>query len=422
MVLLVAGAAWWQRQAFAPGRKSSTTHPFRTVKAWTGGLERSLRVAGVTAAERFAMLLAPQMRGTRQHGGGHGEFMLVLQKLAVPGSFVKKGDIVAEFDRQYMLVRLEDYKAMADQHERNVLRLKAFRAVVRAAYEQRMLVAKGTMEKALIDLKKAPILSEINREKLQLDYAEAKARYEELRDDEGNLLISETAAVARSEADLRVSKLEYERARRNADRMLVKAPLDGMTVMMTLHRSGQANQIQEGDQISSGQPYMQIVDLNKMVVTASVNQVDAQAVRLGMHARVRFDAYPQVELPAKVTSVGAFAQSGGWRGSYVRGVPIQLKLERTDPLVVPDLSVSADLVLESADNATIVPREAVFGDEEQRYAFVHEADGGWEKRPLDVVMSNATAVAVRAGVNPGDVLAAEPPSQEAGQPLQAQAQ
>jgi multidrug efflux pump subunit AcrA (membrane-fusion protein) len=340
--------------------------------------------------------------------------MLVLQKLAVPGSFVKKGDIVAEFDRQYMLIRLDDYKAMADQHERNVLRLKAYRAVVRAAYEQRMLVAKGTMEKAEVELKKAPILSEINREKLRLDYEEAKARYEELRDDENNLLISETAAVARSEADLRVSKLEYERARRNADRMLVKAPLDGMVVMMTMHRGGQTNQIQEGDQIGSGQPYMRIVDLRNMVVNANVNQVDAQMVHLGMPARVRFDAYPEVELPARVTSVGAFAQSGGWRGTYVRNVPIRIKLEGTDPRVIPDLTVSADLVLGETDNATIVPREAVFGDEAQPYAFVREADGGWEKRPLDVVMTSNTAVAVRSGVSPGDVLAAEWPGQESG--------
>lgn len=420
VLLLVAVGAWWQRNALAPGRRTGAAHPFRTVKAWTGNLERGLRVAGVTAAERFAMLLAPQMRGSHQHGQGRGDFNLVLQKLAPAGGIVRKGDVVAEFDRQLMLLRLDDYKAMADQHDRNLLRLKAFLAVTRAAYEQRVLRAKGTMEKAAEDLKKIPILSEIKQEKARLDYEEARMRYEELRNNAENVMISEGAAIARSEADVRVSQLEYERARRNADRMLVKAPLSGMVVLMTTHRGGENGQIREGDQVGSGQPYMRIVDLRRMVVTASVNQVDAQAVRLGMRARVRFDAYPDLELPAKVTSVGAFAQSGGWRGSYVRGVPIGLKLERTDPLVVPDLSVSADLVLETTENATIVPREAVFGDEDHSYAFVHEADGGWEKRPLEVVMGNATAVAVRGGVNPGDLLAAEVPAQEAAQPAQNQ--
>jgi hypothetical protein len=392
-----------------PARPSAASpHAFRTVKAWAGTFERCLRVAGVTGAERFALLMAPQMRGTHQPGRGRAEFNLTIQKLAPGGAVVGKGDIVAEFDRQFMMVRVDDYKAMADQHERNLKRLKAWLAVRRASYDQRLLVAKGNMEKAALEIKKAPVLSAIKSEKDRLNYEEAKSAYEELLQNDENMMISEGAAVARSEADLRVSQLEYERAVRNADRMLVKAPIGGMVVMMTTRRGSETGQIQAGDQIGPGQPYMRIVDLSKMVITAAVNQVDAHAVRLGMRARVRLDAYPHVELPAKVTSVGAFAESAGWRGAYVRSVPIRLKLEKTDPLVVPDLSVSADLVLETADSATIVPREAVFGGEEP-YAFVHET-GGWEKRPLDVVMTGSTAVAVRSGVNPGEVLAAEDPS------------
>ena len=411
VVVLGIAVGYWQRQAFTATRRAAATHSFRTVKAFTGSLERSVRVAGVTAAERFSMLLAPLMRGSRHYG--HGEsFMLVLQKLVAAGSRVKKGDVVAEFDRQYMLVRLDDYKATADQHDRNVVKLKAALAVKRAAYDQTVIAARGAMEKAALDIKKAPALSAIAQEKNRLNYEEATAVYQELRKDEPNMIVSESAAIARAEADLRVSRLEYDRAQRNADRMLVKAPIDGMAVMMSVRRGGETAQIQEGDQVYSSQPYLRIVDLSKMVVDASVNQVDAQSVRLGMHAKVRFDAYPDLELPAKVVAVGVFAQSTGWRGAFVRSVPIRLELDHTDPVVIPDLSVSADLVIESVPNATIVPREAVFGGDDEPYAFVHDRDGGWEKRPLEVVTSNATAVAVRSGVNPGDVLAVEPPSEK----------
>jgi multidrug efflux pump subunit AcrA (membrane-fusion protein) len=416
IVILVGVLAYWQRQAFEPAAKrAAAARMFRTAKARTGSLNKSVRIAGVTAAERFSVLLAPQMRGTRGHShGGGGDFSLVLQKLVPAGSHVKKGDVVAEFDRQFMLLRLDDYKSMSDQHERNVVRLKAYLTVRRAGYEQQVLRAKGEMEKAAVDLKKAPILSAINTEKYRLNYEEAKAAYDELHRDLDNVMISEGAAVKAAELDMGVARMEYARAERNANTMLVKAPIDGMAVMMTTRRSGESAQIQVGDQIGSGQPYMRIVDLSKMVVDASVNQVDAQMVHLGMPATVHFDAYPEVELPARVTSVGAFAQSGGWRGTYVRSVPIRLKLEAADSRVIPDLSVSADLVLGQTDNATIVPREAVFGDEAQPYAFVREPDGGWEKRPLDVVMTSNTAVAVRSGVNPGDVLAAEWPGQESG--------
>lgn len=410
VVILAGLVAWWQRQAFSSRQPAAAVPAFRTVRAWTGSLERSLRLAGVTAADKFALLLAPQMRGTRGHGPH--DFTLVLQQVVPAGSYVRKGDLVAEFDRQYMLVRLEDYKAMVDQHERNVTRLKAYRAVVRAAHDQLVIKAKGQSEKAALDLKKIPILSDIKAQKARLDYEEAQARYRQLNDETQYVMISESSAVLNSELDLRVSRMEFDRAQRNADRMVVRAPIDGMTVMMTTHRGSDHAQIQQGDQVGSGQPYMRIVDLRNMVVNATVNQVDAQFVHLGMAARVRFDAYPGLELPARVTSVGAFAQSAGWRGSYVRSILVRLKLERTDPKVIPDLSVSADLSMGHTDNATIVPREAVFGGagEEGQFAFVRDADGDWEKRPLEIVMTNETAVAVRSGVNPGDVLAAEWPA------------
>ena len=61
--------------------------------------------------------------------GGGGDFMLVLTNVATPGSHVKKGDIVAEFDRQYQLVRLDDYRASLAQMEANIKKLEADLAV-----------------------------------------------------------------------------------------------------------------------------------------------------------------------------------------------------------------------------------------------------------------------------------------------------
>lgn len=412
VILVVAGAVvWWQREVFVPAlRKAPTTPGVRTVAASTGSLEKSVRIAGVTGAERFAVLMAPQMRGSRQ-GRGSQEFNLVLQRVAPAGALVKKGDEVAEFDRQYILQRMEDFKASVDQHSRNVTRLKANLMVSRAAYQQLVIRARGQMEKAALDLKKAPILSAIQAEKYRLDYEEASESYKETAGRSTNVEISEGAAVRRAELDYRQTQLEYSRAERHVNTLLVRAPMNGMVVMQSIRRGGEQAQIQAGDQIGAGQTYMRIVDLSDMIVNANVNQVDAQHVRLGMEARIRFDAYPELELPAQVVSVGAFAIQTGWRGSFVRSVPIRLKLDRTDPRVIPDLSVSADLLMERAEDVTIVPREAVFGSDGEYFAFVQAGGGKWDKRAVEVALENPTAVAVASGVNPGDVLAAEvPPS------------
>ena len=104
-------------------------------------LEHLLRVSGVTSANRYVTLMSPQMLGSRKTHG-HGSFDLTLQDLVPGGTQVKKGDVVARFDLQYMMTRLDDYRAWGLQHENNVKRLKALLQVTRVNHEQQVLAAR----------------------------------------------------------------------------------------------------------------------------------------------------------------------------------------------------------------------------------------------------------------------------------------
>jgi HlyD family secretion protein len=182
-----------------------------------------------------------------------------------------------------------------------------------------------------------------------------------------------------------------------------------MAVMQTIRRGSDTTEIQVGDQVAPGQPYMQIVDLASMGVEANLNQVDAERVRIGQKARVHFDAYPGLELPAHITAVTAFARSRGWRGNYVTEVPIRLQLDAVDKRVIPNFSVSVDLVLEQTADTVAVPRESVFQESGKNFAYVRRP-AGWEKRELSLGLKNNVAAAVLSGLREGDVVAAELPS------------
>jgi hypothetical protein len=156
---------------------------------------------------------------------------------------------------------------------------------------------------------------------------------------------------------------------------------------------------------------MQIVDLSSMLVTATANQADAAHFQIGQPARVRFDAYPDLELPARVFAVGTYAKASGFRSGFIRELPIQLKLERTDARVIPNLTASADIVLESISDASIIPREAVFGAESRQKPFaLVRGQTGWRKREVELGMANHIAVAVASGIQPGEVVALERPA------------
>jgi len=342
-------------------------------------------------------------------GGGGGEFQMTVQNLVKPGSRVAKGDVVARFDDQYMQNRLDDYRASVIQTEMSYKKMLADLEVSRKAHELSIETAKADLDKAQLDLKMTPVVSNINAERLRLAAEEAAARYKQLLQAVQHVRVSETADLRVADLELQQSRLELKRAEVNAERMVLRAPIDGMAVMENNVRGGgEFEQIKEGDQLFPGQPLMKVVDLSSIMVTAVVNQVDAEKIRIGQTARVRFDAFPGLDLPARVLAIAAVPRSSRMRGDWLKEIPVSLKLEKLDPRVIPDLSVSVDVVVESEQSVSSVPRESLFYDAEGAYVYVKNGLK-WEKRRVETGVGSYTTVTIRRGLNSGDLVALEPP-------------
>lgn len=342
--------------------------------------------------------------------GGGGDFGLVLQKAAKPGSMVKKGESVAEFDRQFQLLRLDDYRASVTLAEAALTKLKADLEVTRKNHEQSIAQAKATLDKARLDMKTLPVLSEMDATRIKLAVEQAEAQYKQVQSERRLMTISLNSQIRNSEIELSQAKLELKRAEANVDRMVLKAPIDGLAVMQIIPRGSDLAQVQEGDQLFPGMMFMTIVDPSSMVINAVVNQVDVERLRMGAKARVRFDAYPDLVLPAHVVSVGGIPRTGGQRANYVKEIPIRLKLDAMDPRVIPDLSVNVGVIVESeTEQASIVPLGAIFEDTPgQPYVFVKEG-AAWVRRSVELGLSNYILTSVRSGLKPNEVVALERP-------------
>ena len=343
-------------------------------------------------------------------GGGGSDFMMVIHALAKPGTHVKKGEIVAEFDRQFALLRLDDYKATLVTNESSFKRLEADLEVSRKAHEQLIQVAKNEVDKAALDLKTIPVRSAIETERLKLAYEEAQARYKQLLSEVKYVRIGEQAQMRNAELELQQTRIEVKRAEANAERLVSRAPIDGLVVVQNTFRGTEFGQIQQGDQIFPGMLFMQIVDPSSMVINANINQVDVEQLRVGARAQVRFDAYPDLELPAKVVSIGAITKTGGFRPTYFKEVPVQLKLEKIDPRVIPDLSVSCDVIVESDQDTIVAPREGIFTENGKPFVYVQNGPS-FMRRAVELGVVNHTATAVKSGLRPGEVIALEKPDQ-----------
>lgn len=412
ILILTAAAAWqWRRVAARTARPGPAA--LRTAKVTFGALEETIRLTGVTGAEHAAALTAPQLYGSRSFGGGHSDFSLLIQELAPGGSYVNKGDQVASFDRQFMSLRLDDHRTNVKMHEAYMRVLTAQFEVRRKAQEQRIRAARGAADKAALNLKTAPVRSAIQSERFRLDFEEWQTRHNALVKEWAWFDDSERSAIRRLELDIKEQRLGLERAERNLERMVVRAPISGILVVQTIHRGGEMAEIQAGDRVYPGHLFAQVVDPKSIIVHSNVNQVDAERLRRGQRARVRFDAYPGLELPARVIAVGIFASGGGYRRDWVKSIPVRLKLEKTDPRVIPNLTVSADVTLAREEKTAIAPLECLFSDRQGGAPYVFLRDGTvWRKQAVQVGLRNNVFAAVGGSLSPGDVIAAEKPPAE----------
>lgn len=172
-------------------------------------------------------------------GGGSGgsrggsEFGLQIQVLAKSGSMAKQGETVAEFDRQYMMQRLDDFKSTVTQAEADFRKQLAELQITRKSYEQQVLTARNAVEKAELDIKTISVRSAIDSERLRLALEESKANLKQLQEARKYLDIGEKAQIRSADLELQSTKLEYKRSEANADKMLVKAPIGGLVVIRT---------------------------------------------------------------------------------------------------------------------------------------------------------------------------------------------
>jgi len=400
LLALVAAGAWLLRPKPDP-KKAAAQAVVRTFKVAPVSFERTIRAGGSTSARNFANITAPMMRGP---DAGRA---LVLIGLAKSGAFIKKGEMVAEIDGQSIKDYVDDVNALVVQADGDVRKRKADQAIEKEKLQQTLRQAKASQDKAKLDFAAQDIRTDIDRELLKLSVEESEATYKELVQEVNILDVSHAAQIRILELTRDRHQRHRDRHRGDVERFKIYAPMNGLVVMQSIWRGGEMGQVQIGDQVSPGQPFMKIVDTSSMQLEAMVNQVESEEIRIGQEAVVQFDAFPDLELKGHVYSIGALAMSG-WRQNYfIRNIPVKIAIQSSDRRLIPDLSASANIDIETHENTLAVPQEAVMGSSEKSLVFVkHPA--GFEQRTVKLGARNNTQVAVLSGLKAGEEVSLQP--------------
>lgn len=300
-----------------------------------------IRATGTIVAVRSSTIRVPQLTETASRSS-----QLTLVALIPNGTSVKKGDTLAEFDPTARLDDLRDAKAkLIDlEHQRDEKR-----ASVESDAAKRLLTireAESDLGKAELELKKGPVLADLDRRKNEANAKGSRERLASLRKSHDSWLVAEKAAISVLELKCDRQKLVVQRLQSNLDKLTLHAQHDGMVAHENVWRNGSMGPPQVGDQMWPNQPIVRVFDPAEMVVDTQVNEPDAAALAGLSTAKVYLDAYNNAVFHARLENASPVATAG--LESPVKSFTARFRIEEHDPRLMPDLSASLEILIGKA--------------------------------------------------------------------------
>jgi len=274
-------------------------------------------------------------------------------------SYVKKGDILVELDRQ-------PFEEQVRAAEARVESARAEREAVKAA----LVTAVKSLKQAEADVEVAEanhglVLARFTKARTDFERAErllareviSRDRYEHMKTEhdvmKARLLASEKRVEqARTAVETQKAVIEQQESRiaalteriREAEAGLRLARLNLSYTEIRAPESGYVTRksVEVGNQVRAGQPLLAIVPLNDIYVIANFKETKVHKIRPGQKVRIRVDAFPGKIFNGKVDSIMAgtgavfslFPPENA-TGNYVKVVqriPVKIILEPgTDP-------------------------------------------------------------------------------------------
>ncbi|MEE4257160.1 MAG: efflux RND transporter periplasmic adaptor subunit [Bacteroidales bacterium] len=174
------------------------------------------------------------------------------------------------------------------------------------------------------------------------------------------------------------------------DMAYIKSPIDGIVDMIN---------IEEGELAMPGLQIMQVVNLDKMKVTADVSENYLPVIHPGDIVHLAFPTYPSLAMDVPVHRTGNIINLGN------RTFPVELRIDNVNAKLKPNILALITFLDYSKDQALIVPSIIVKKDMKGRYIYVaRDVDGALVAKKVYITtgMSYNDETMVVSGLNPGD--------------------
>lgn len=392
-VVVIGAGIWWYMSTGA----ADSTELEASVKS--GDFDISITTTGELEPKSSVSISGPA--GIEQFG----IYQMKISDLVPEGKRVQKGDFVASLDPTEIVTKLKeadnDLTKLQAQYTQTQLDTNLTMRTTRDdlinlafAVTERQLVLSQSKYEPPATIRQA----EIDLEKAQRALKQARENYVIKRK-------QNTAKMQEVAASLATAQAKKDGISKFLDLLNIKAPAPGMVIY---RKNWNGQKVVVGGTISSWDPTVaKLPDLDTMISTTYVNEVDVRRIKTGQEVNIGLDAVPEKKLKGKVFSV---ANVGEQRpNSDAKVFEVKILLSQRDTTLRPSMTTSNRIQIGMIKGALSVPLDAIHSGADS-LKFVYKKDGiKVVRQEVRTGEANDDAIVIQAGLKADDkVLLSEP--------------
>ncbi|NLI14453.1 MAG: efflux RND transporter periplasmic adaptor subunit [Peptococcaceae bacterium] len=304
------------------------------------------------------------------------------------GSEAAEGDLLLSLDAPDLAALVDLYAAQLDKARNSDLPAQKNQA------EYNLANAEATFRTAEADFQRNKQLIESNTisrqqfEQSEKAYLQAKASYESAQN-ALDILVGATIpeTIRQYEAQLNKAQADYANT-------MVKAPFSGV---VTARNVNPGEYININVMTSSNQAAITLVNLDTVLVQASVGEDQVNKISVGQEIKVKVGSVQNEPFTGTVTNIALAANPAS------KAYPVKIQIQNPGHILKPGMF--AEVFLHTNDEeGIIIPREALLKDGDKDYVYVIE-NGRVARREVIAGHSDGKSVIIRSGLKDGEAVA-----------------
>jgi HlyD family secretion protein len=320
----------------------------------------------------------------------------IVKKLYIDaGDGVKKGQLLAELDKEEIEARVAQARAQKEASEASLKGTQADleRARVDAegpdvptlkrAYERSQGMAKeGVVSASALDDAQRNYVMAVNKQHV------AQAQLQVL-----------TAKIGQAQAQVMQDAANLKQLEEQYGYTTITSPIDGIIL---------SRDVEVGDAVSSilvlGSSATLIMtegDTSEVYVKGKVDESDIGKVYLGQPARIKVESFKDKTFNGKVTKISPM----GVEKDNVTTFEVRVSINNPGGELKAAMTANAEIILEEHKNVLQIPEGAILYDKDKKASIeVPDPKGkeGKRKQPVTIGISNGAKTEVLAGLKEGD--------------------